>query len=83
MQQACKLAYPDPSHELRIKIHRIVAHSNRVTAAVCLQQGGATIDEIAFRLRWQPGSVPTYLRECFQGVGDILQKAIVGIFKSD
>jgi hypothetical protein len=83
MQQACRLAYPDPAHEMRIKIDRIVAHSNRVTAAVCLHQGGASIDEIAFRLRWQPGSVPTYLRECFQGVGDILQKAIIGIFKSN
>jgi hypothetical protein len=83
MQQACRLAYPDPAHEMRVKIHRIVAHSNRVTAAVCLQQGGASIDEIAFRLRWQPGSVPTYLRECYQGVGEILQKAIVGILQSN
>jgi hypothetical protein len=82
MQQACRLAYPDPSHELRVKIHQIVAHSNQVTANVCLQQGGASIDERAFRLRWQPGSVPTYLRECFHGVGDILQKAIVGIYQS-
>jgi hypothetical protein len=82
MQQACRLAYPNPSHELRLKIGSIVAHSNQVTAAVCLQQGGASIDEIAFRLRWQPGSVPTYLRECFQGIGDVIQKAIIGIYRS-
>jgi hypothetical protein len=83
MQLACRLAYPDPAHKMRIKIDRIVAHSNRVTAAVYLHQGGATIDEIAFGLRWQPGSVPTYLHKGFQGVGDILQKAIDGIFQSN
>jgi hypothetical protein len=82
MQHSCILAYPNPAHELRVKIKSIVAHSNRVTAAVCLQQGGASIDEIAFRLRWQPGSVPTYLRECYQGVGAILQKTILGIYRS-
>jgi hypothetical protein len=69
---------------MRITIDHIVAHSNQVTAAVCLHQGAAsTIDEIAFHLQWQPGSVPTYFCETFQGVGDILQKAIVGIFKAN
>jgi hypothetical protein len=82
MRQACHLAYPDPSHELCIKITSIVAHSNCVTATVCLQQGGMTIDEIAFCLHWQPGRVPTYLHKCYQGVGDILQKAILGIYQS-
>ncbi len=42
MQRACRLAYPNPAHEMRIKIDRIVAHSNRVTAAVCLHQGALT-----------------------------------------
>jgi hypothetical protein len=82
MRQACCLAYPDPAHQLRVNISRLVAHSNRVTAAVCLQQGGATTDEIAYRLRWQPASVPTYLRECYSAIGDILQKALLGAFRS-
>jgi hypothetical protein len=61
MHHACESAYPDPQHYLRLHIKQLVAHSNRVTAAVCLQQGGAGNDEIAFRLRWKPASVPIYL----------------------
>jgi hypothetical protein len=56
----CIRAYPNSSHYCRLHINGIVAHSNRVTAALCLYLGGASIDEIAFRLRWEPGSVPTY-----------------------
>ena len=82
MHHACETAYPDPQHHLRRNIKSLVAHSNRVTAAVCLQQGGATNDEIAFRLRWQPGSVPIYLRDCFQAVGDTLQKTLAGAYRS-
>jgi hypothetical protein len=82
MHHACVVAYPDPQHQLRRNIKSLVAHSNRVTAAVCLQQGGASNDEIAFRLRWQPASVPIYLRDCFQAVGDTLQKALVGAYRS-
>jgi hypothetical protein len=44
--------------------------------------GGATIADIAFRLRWHIASVPTYLRECFQEVGSIMEQAIVGAFKT-
>jgi hypothetical protein len=77
MHHACVVAYPDPQHQLRRNIQSLVAHSNRVTAAVCLQQGGASNDKIAFRLRWQPASVPIYLRDCFQAVGDTLQKALL------
>jgi hypothetical protein len=75
---ACRLAYPDASHYMRIHELHIVAHSNQVTAACCLKAGGASDEEIAFCLRWQPGSVPTYLRECFQGIGDIMSQAIKG-----
>jgi hypothetical protein len=82
MHHACIIAYPDPDHYLRRNIKCLVAHSNRVTAAVCLQQGGAKNDEIAFRLRWKPGSVPTYLRDCFQAVGDILQQALTGAYRA-
>jgi hypothetical protein len=28
MQKSCRLAYPDPAHEMRVIIYRIVAHSN-------------------------------------------------------
>ena len=66
---------------MRINRKRIVPHSNRVTAAVCLQKGGAENDEIAFKLRWHPTSVPTYLRECFQSIGATLEKAIAGVMK--
>jgi hypothetical protein len=77
---ACIRAYPDPNHYCWINIDGIVAHSNHVTAALCLHLGGATIDEIAVRLRWEPCSVPTYLRECFVGIDTIMQKAIASAY---
>jgi len=80
LRAACIRAYPDPTHYCRINIAGLVTHSNRVTAALCLSLGGASIDEIAFRLRWEPGSVPTYLRECFVGIDTIMQRAIAGSF---
>ena len=73
MRFSVDLAYPDSNHYMRLHRHLIVPHSNRVTAAVCLQKGGAGNDEIAFKLRWHPTSVPTYLRDCFQAVGDTLK----------
>jgi hypothetical protein len=82
MRKACIAAYPDPQHYLRQRIKCLVTHSNRVTAAVVLQNGGCHSDEIAFRLRWKPESVPTYLRECFQGIGDIMQKALFGAIRA-
>jgi hypothetical protein len=53
-----------------------------VMAAVCLHMGGASIDDIAFRLRWHASSVPTYLRECFQDVGAVMEQAVSGAFKT-
>ena len=78
MRAACKQAYPNPQHYYRLHINSIVAHSNRVTAAVCLKMGGATDEDIAYRLRWHISSVPTYLRECASGIDSIMQKAIAG-----
>jgi hypothetical protein len=49
---------------------------------VVLHMGGASISDIAFRLRWNEASVPTYLRECFQDVGSIMETAITGAFKT-
>ena len=64
MRGSVMLAYPNPNHYMRINVNRICPHSNRVTAAVCLQKGGASNDDISFRLRWHPTTVPTYLRSC-------------------
>ena len=75
-------AYPDPKHYLRQNISRIVTHSNRVTAAVCLKQGGASNEEIAFRLQWKITSVPPYLRDCYQQVGVYLSQTIYGAMMS-
>lgn len=78
MQTACLHAYPDPNHFMRANIKQVVTHSNRVTAAVCLQKGGATIQQIAFKLRWKPDSVEPYLRDCFDLVGGSLEQTIAG-----
>ncbi len=82
MKSACLLAYPDPTHYMRVHIAQIVPHSNRITAAVSLKLGGATDEEIAFRLRWHISSVPTYLRECFQQVGAIVQTTLQGAYRT-
>ena len=80
LRLACRLTYPDPRHYCRIHIQGLVAHSTRVTAALCLKLGGATDKEIAFRLRWHVSSVPTYLRECFNGIDQVMQTAVNGVF---
>jgi hypothetical protein len=82
LRRMCVRAYPNPQHYLRIHIHRLVPHSNRVTAAVCLKMGGAKDEEIALRLRWKVASMPTYLRECFQEVGSIMLNTLQGAFKT-
>jgi hypothetical protein len=64
LRTICVQRYPDPNHYIRVNILCLVPHLNRVTAAVCLQMGGATLSDIAFQLRWHIASVPTYLREC-------------------
>jgi hypothetical protein len=78
MREACILAYPDITHYMRIHIHCIVAHSNRVTAAVALANAGLSIDAIAFRLRWSPASVQHYLRDCSKAIGRQTAAAISG-----
>jgi hypothetical protein len=82
LRLACRLAYPDPMHYCRIHILGLVAHSTRVTAALCLKLGGASDEVIAFRLRWHVASVPTYLRECFNGIDIVMQIAIRGVFQT-
>ena len=82
LRLACRLAYPDPRHYCRIHIEGLVAHSTRVTAALCLKLGGASDEDIAFRLRWHVSSVPTYLRECFNGIDEVMRTAITGVFRT-
>jgi hypothetical protein len=48
MQKTCVMAYPNPSHYMRVNIQSIVPHSNRITAAVSLKLGEASDEEIAF-----------------------------------
>ena len=81
MKRACVLAYPDPTHYMRVHIAQIDPHSNRM-AAVSLKLGGATNEDIAFLLRWHISSVPTYLRECFQQVGAIVQTTLQGAYRT-
>ena len=78
MRQAVKAAYPDPLHYYRINIKAVVAHSNRVTAAVALFSMKLSIEDIAFRLRWKPESVQHYIRECSQFVDDLTAATISG-----
>ena len=78
MRKACKDAYPNKDHFLHRHVTRIVAHSNRVTAAVALYAAGVSIKEIAFRLRWEEESVDHYLRESFQAIGNLTLAAIKG-----
>jgi hypothetical protein len=82
MRQACMWAYPNPLHYMRVNIQSIVPHSNRITAAVSLKLGGASDEEIAFRLRWHVSSVSTYLRECFQQVGTLIQQTLAGAYRT-
>jgi hypothetical protein len=81
MKRACVLAYPDPTHDMRVHIAKIFPHSNRM-AAVSLKLGGATDEDNAFLLRWHISSVPTYLRECFQQVGAIVHTTLQGLYRT-
>ena len=78
MRLSVDLAYPDPTHYYRLNRSAVVAHSNRVTAAVALYANGRPIADIAFRLRWKPESVEHYIRECSQLVDDLTIATIQG-----
>lgn len=80
MQHACRQAYPDPNHYLRLNIHLLMSHSNRITAAVALYNAGKSIPVIAFRLRWSVDSVTFYLRDCFMAIGPLTEAAITGAY---
>ena len=78
VREACTRAYPDPNHFLRVHEDRLVAHSNRVTAAVALWEQKWSIERIADRLRWTKESVKHYLRECSHSIGEMTLAAING-----
>jgi hypothetical protein len=82
MRGACLDTYPDPTHYMHRNVHRVVSHSNRVTAAVALRRHGADIPTIAFRLRWKPESVDHYLRECTQDIDDMSSATIAGALRN-
>lgn len=77
---ACVWAYPNLHHYCHVNIDGLVAHSNCFTAVLFLHLGGANIAKIAFCLWWEPGSMPTYLREWFVGIDTIIQKVIAGAY---
>jgi hypothetical protein len=82
LQLGCRLAYPNPNHCCRLHILGLVPHSTWVTSALCLKLGRAPDEEIAFRLRWNIASVPTYLRKCHCGINLIMQTAITGVYRA-
>jgi len=80
MRKSVDLAYPDPTHYYRIHRAAVVAHSNRVTAAVALYANGRPIPDIAFCLRWKPESVEHHIRECSQLVDDLTIATVQGAY---
>ena len=83
MRLACVHAFPDPKHYLRLHIDRLVSHSLRVTAAVALNNAGVSVDDIAFRLRWNSDAVKLYLRDCYRLVGPMTMQAVTGAYVND
>jgi hypothetical protein len=80
MQRACILAHPEASHYLRTRIDRLMSHSLRVTAAVALHNAGVSLDDIAFRLRWNSDAVKLYIRDCYRTIGELTCKALAGAY---
>ena len=78
MRRACLDAYPDPASYHHIHAHRIDAHSARVFAAMLLRNANVSIEDTAFRLRWQPESVEHYLRDCSGTIGTLTDAALKG-----
>jgi hypothetical protein len=78
MRKVVIRTYPDPNHFLRVNISQIVAHSNRITAALALHAHGKDAQDIANRLRWDVRTVKHYLRECQSQIGDLTSAAIEG-----
>jgi hypothetical protein len=76
MHAACTAAYPDPMHYMHLNIKCLVSHSTSVIAAVAFRAAGLSIQDITYRLRWKAASVETYLRECYQSIGNVTQKAV-------
>ena len=80
LQQACRDAYPDLNHHMRRNIHCIMSHCMHVAAAVALQNAGCSIDDIAYRLRWNSDSIKLYLRDCYRFIGQMTEQAVQGAY---
>jgi hypothetical protein len=78
MRTTCLATYPNLEYFLHKNASRIVAHSLRVTAAVALFNMNYSIEEIAYRLRWQPQSVQRYKRECAKHSDERTKSAMEG-----
>jgi hypothetical protein len=73
MREIAVATYADPNHYLRVNVKRFSSHSNRITAAVALNQAKLDIDTIA-----QHESVAHYLWETTQDIGEYTASAIIG-----
>ena len=58
----------------------MMSHSLPVTAAVALNNAGVSLDDIAFRLRWNSEAVKLYIRDCYRTIGDLTCKALAGAY---
>ena len=78
MQWACLQAYPNPDHYMHRNVKLLHSHSNRITAAIAMQNAGVAFEIIAVRLRWSVETVKFYLRDCFRKVGELTKQSVNG-----
>jgi hypothetical protein len=81
LKDACVRAHPDPNHYMRLHIDRLMAHCMRVTGAVLLSNAGVSVDDIAFRLRWNSDAVKLYLRDNERMIDELTSKVVAGAFQ--
>jgi hypothetical protein len=80
LKEACTRAHPDPNHYMRLHIDQLMSHCIRVTAAVLLSNAGVSIDDIAFRLRWNSDAVKLYIRDNDRLVDELTARVVAGAF---
>jgi hypothetical protein len=83
IQQACVYTYQDPEHYLRRRIKLLQSHSIRIFACVALLNAGVSIDDIAYRLRWNSDAIKQYLRDCHRIIDYLTQQSILGAFHDE
>ena len=71
------------NHYLQLNLYCIMSHIHRVTAAICLHLAGCPREEIAWCLRGgDVQSVPVYLCDCFQDIGEQVKLTLTGALKT-